>query len=59
MKSWLAHALGAAFLSKPLTQQALAEFLAVVEVRQASSRHPSAALNCSPSGAASLPSSSG
>jgi CheY-like chemotaxis protein len=57
-----AHALGAAFLSKPLTQQALAEFLAVVEARQASaatSAHPSAALNCSPSGAASLPSSSG
>jgi CheY-like chemotaxis protein len=54
-----AHALGAAFLSKPLTQQALAEFLAVVEARQGSSSPPSAALNCSPSGAASLPSSSG
>jgi CheY-like chemotaxis protein len=34
-----AHALGAAFLSKPLTQQALAEFLALVESRQASSDH--------------------
>ena len=31
-----AHALGAAFLSKPLTQQALAEFLATVESRQGS-----------------------
>lgn len=29
-----AHALGAAFLSKPLTQHALAEFLATVESRQ-------------------------
>jgi CheY-like chemotaxis protein len=40
-----AHALGAAFLSKPLTQQALAEFLSEVESRQASSAassHPSA-----------------
>jgi CheY-like chemotaxis protein len=37
-----AHALGATFLSKPLTQQALAEFLAVVETRQASPTHPAA-----------------
>jgi CheY-like chemotaxis protein len=54
-----ARALGAAFLSKPLTQQALAEFLAGVEARQASaatSTHASAA-HGSPS--ASLPSSSG
>ena len=35
-----AHALGATFLSKPLTQQALAEFLALVEARQASSDRP-------------------
>jgi CheY-like chemotaxis protein len=56
-----AHALGAAFLSKPLTQQALAEFLAMVEARQASatSSQVSAALNCSSSSVPSLPSSSG
>jgi DNA-binding NarL/FixJ family response regulator len=56
-----AHALGAAFLSKPLTQQALAEFLALVEAGQASTTTPSPAAgmpSCSPSDA-SLPSSSG
>lgn len=35
-----AHALGAAFLSKPLTRQALAEFLATVESQPASSGAP-------------------
>jgi CheY-like chemotaxis protein len=57
-----AHALGAAFLSKPLTQQALAEFLAVVESQRASavtSSPPAGLPSCSPSGAASLPSGSG
>jgi CheY-like chemotaxis protein len=33
-----AHALGATFLSKPLTQQVLADFLATVEARQPASR---------------------
>jgi CheY-like chemotaxis protein len=49
-----AHALGAAFLPKPLTQQALAEFLATVGSRQltaASSSHASSLADC---GAASL-----
>jgi CheY-like chemotaxis protein len=35
-----ARALGAAFLSKPLTQQVLAEFLAEIEARQTSSAAP-------------------
>jgi CheY-like chemotaxis protein len=57
-----AHALGAAFLSKPLTQQALAEFLAMVELRQvpsATSASPAGSPSGSPSGEASRPSSSG
>ena len=57
-----AHALGAAFLPKPLTEQALADFLAVVESRQASpatSSPPAGLPSGSPSNAVSQPSSSG
>jgi CheY-like chemotaxis protein len=50
-----AHALGAAFLSKPLTQQALAAFLSEVEARQTHALPAPASL---PSDAASLSSSS-
>jgi CheY-like chemotaxis protein len=48
-----AHALGAAFLSKPLTQQALAEFLSSIE-----SRHSAAVPIRSQPGAAGLSPSS-
>ena len=53
-----AHALGAAFLSKPLTEQALAEFLSVVESRRASSS-PAGLPGSSPSNVVTRPSSSG
>jgi CheY-like chemotaxis protein len=56
-----AHALGAAFLSKPLTQQALAGFLAEIEARQVSSSarsHPAALPGRPPAGSAGLASNS-
>ena len=55
-----AHALGAAFLPKPLTQQALAEFLASVESRQPAGVAATPARSSGGLPAASdLPSSSG
>jgi CheY-like chemotaxis protein len=56
-----AHALGAAFLSKPLTEQALAGFLSEVESRRESSvvsSHPAAAPGRALPGAASVASNS-
>jgi CheY-like chemotaxis protein len=53
-----AHALGAAFLSKPLTQQALAEFLSQVESRHGSDGpDPASEQVRSLQGAANLPNS--